>query len=709
MGVELKPLGVVCNIQCHYCYENPLRDAGNKAAAYDIEAMKAAVLREGGPFSLFGGEALLMPKVDLEALWSWGLEKFGSNGVQTNGTLIDEAHIALFKTYKVDVGISVDGPAELNDARWSANLAKTREATARTQAAIEALCREGLPPGLIVTLHRGNASAEKLPALCEWFRHLDRIGVRHARLHVLEVDSPTVREMYALSADASIEALLRLHGLEQAELTSLRFDVFKDMRAMLLGRDEKTTCVWNACDALATQAVRGIEGNGQATNCSRTNKEGIDFVKADASGFERYLALYHTPQQHGGCKDCRFFLMCKGQCPGTAIDGDWRNRSESCEVWKGLYEHIEQELLHSGEVPLSCRPQQLRAVEEIFIRRWENGRNSSIAGVLAGLAENAWPASAAAANSPRPYVMPDFKRVAWINDRARAVWEPRLRRIATAWTEAEWLSVPAGLRDCAIVTLAPGLFVERARAWAALGLSALPLSIHGRGPIATDTASRIAEPQKIDHFRVAVAAPENLAALAQALDRHDDATLSGLLGVPTCCSAHRRRHWTAHLAMDPTWSIAAGSPPRDHGDRCRVVDGPWQTNILWRWLAICAMPHLPCSLDCEASRMIADRLIALGREAGYDEEMSWMRAVLSWPVEWTALHGIAIVSTPILKIAARTDASEQKFTVRRHGEAYPAEGATGLCFPYRRQATFRSTAAKAFKIGMQHALSATGA
>ena len=161
MGVELKPLGVVCNIQCHYCYEHPLRDAGNKAAPYDIEAMKAAVLREGGPFSLFGGEPLLVPKADLETLWSWGLEKFGSHGIQTNGTLIDEAHIALFKAYKVDVGISVDGPAELNDARWSANLAKTREATARTQAAIEALCREGMPPGLIVTLHRGNAGADK--------------------------------------------------------------------------------------------------------------------------------------------------------------------------------------------------------------------------------------------------------------------------------------------------------------------------------------------------------------------------------------------------------------------------------------------------------------------------------------------------------------------------------------------------------------------
>jgi hypothetical protein len=30
---ELRPLGVACNIQCQYCYQNPQRDAGNLAVA----------------------------------------------------------------------------------------------------------------------------------------------------------------------------------------------------------------------------------------------------------------------------------------------------------------------------------------------------------------------------------------------------------------------------------------------------------------------------------------------------------------------------------------------------------------------------------------------------------------------------------------------------------------------------------------------------
>lgn len=695
MGVELKPLGVVCNIQCHYCYEHPLRDAGNKAKRYDIEAMKAAVLRTGRPFSLFGGEPLLMPKADLEALWSWGLAQFGSNGIQTNGTLIDAQHVALFKAYKVSVGISLDGPAELNDARWSANLHRTRKATARSQAAIEMLCREGIPPGLIVTLHRGNAVAEKLPLLCQWFRDLERIGVRHARLHVLEVDSPTVREMYALTADECVDALLRLLALERGELKTLRFDIFSDMRAMLMGRDEKTCCVWNACDPLATQAVFGIEGNGQATNCSRTNKEGVEFARSESRGFERYLALYQTPQEHGGCKDCRFFLMCKGQCPGTAIDGDWRNRSESCQIWKRLYEHLEQELLGAGQMPISGRPER-RALEEFFIRRWRDGRNSTLASALQMLPTQPQGSPAANADPDNAGIMPDFKRVAWVSDRARAVWEPRLRRIAAAWSQVEWLSVAAGLRACAVTTLSPGLFVERAKTWTSSGLAMLPLSIQGRGPAAVEAGSRTAVPANIESFRVAVATPENLARLSRALDHADHAVVAALLGVPACCNTHGRRAWSAGTAIDPVWSVAMRGASGECSDGSAEVDGPWQTNILWRWLGICALPHLPCEFDCEPSREIADCLLELGSEAGFAEEMSWMREILSWPVEWSALHGVAIVSTPILKLSVRTAVTDRKFSLRRSGRTYPTEGATALCFPYRQRKNRRSATSRPY-------------
>jgi uncharacterized protein len=374
MSIEVRPLGVKCNIQCQYCYQNPQRDAGNIPNTFDLPRMKAALERAGSHFTIFGGEPLLVPEHVLEELWAFGLERFGTNGIQTNGTLINDRHIAFFKKFKVSVGISVDGPDDLNDVRWAGSVELTREATARTHAAIERLVREGLTPSLIVTLHRNNATADKLPRMCDWFRYLDTLGITSVRLHDLEIEGPAIGAKYGLTPDEQMRAFLEFAALEP-HLRALRFDVFSDIRNMLLGQDDNTTCVWNACDPFNTRAVQGVEGHGQRSNCGRTNKDGIDFVKADREGFERYLALYHAPQETGGCHDCRFFLMCKGQCPGGSINGDWRNRSSKCDLWMALFSRFEAELIAEGRTPVSVSPHR-GALEAFALRQWTAGQSA---------------------------------------------------------------------------------------------------------------------------------------------------------------------------------------------------------------------------------------------------------------------------------------------------------------------------------------------
>jgi uncharacterized protein len=373
MGIEVRPLGVKCNIQCRYCYQEPQRDAGNASMMYDLPKLKKAVEEAGRAFTLFGGEPLLAPIPVLRELLEIGLRKYGGTDMQTNGTLIKDAHIELFREFRVAVGVSVDGPDELNDVRWAGSLAKTREATAKTHAAIKRLCEEGFNPTVIITLHRGNATAEHLPRMVEWLRELDAMGVKSARLHILEVEDDDEARGYALTDEENIAAFMGFAALEK-ELKNLSLDVFNDMRNMLAGDDTKATCIWKACDSYTTRAVRGIEGNGQSSNCGRTNKDGVDYVKSPQEGFERYISLYHTPYEYGGCKDCRFFLMCKGQCPGTAIDGDWRNRTRDCRVWLTMYETLEQEALADGQVPLSLDPVR-KQVENHMLAAWWSGRN----------------------------------------------------------------------------------------------------------------------------------------------------------------------------------------------------------------------------------------------------------------------------------------------------------------------------------------------
>ncbi len=382
MAVEVRPLGIQCNLACRYCYQNAQRSAGNTYNAYDIDTMKDSILkiRNVKRFILFGGEPLLVPKSDLEKLWSWGFEKFKTNSMQSNGTLINDEFIEMFKKYNVKPGISIDGPGKLNDIRWAGTLKKTREATQKTENAIKRLCEEKMYPGMIVTLHKGNARKKHLSAMCQWFQKLDQMGITSVRLHVLEVPNEKLRNSLALSIQENIEAHLCFAELE-TKLKHLKFDIFQDIKRLLVAKDHNITCTWSSCDPYTTSAVDGVEGNGQRTNCGRENKDGIDNRKSGTPGYERYQALYHTPQEYGGCKDCRFFLMCKGQCPGTAIDQDWRNKTEHCEMWFALFEHFEKELISKGVTPISQQP-NLYLLENAMLNIWASGSNIPMQAIL---------------------------------------------------------------------------------------------------------------------------------------------------------------------------------------------------------------------------------------------------------------------------------------------------------------------------------------
>ena len=344
--------------------------------------MKAAVEAEGGPFTLFGGEPLLLPMRDLETLFAWGFEKYGGSSIQTNGSTLRRGHIDLFRRYNVHVGVSLDGPGALNRPRQarSGSMASTDRATARSEAALGDLLNAGITPGLIVTLHRENASAEALPVMADWFTALDRLGLRSVVLHLLENESAALRVRLGLTTAENLAALNFFRGL-QPRMKQLRFTLFDELRNLLLGADGGSSCVWNGCDPLTTRAVRGVEGMGKRTNCGRVNKQGIDFVKSDEPGYERYIMLYNTDQAQGGCQGCRFFLMCKGYCPGTALEGDWRNRTEYCGLWFGLFEQLEGELVAEGLQPLSQRPDR-GAFEARLVNAWMSGQNPRLTDLI---------------------------------------------------------------------------------------------------------------------------------------------------------------------------------------------------------------------------------------------------------------------------------------------------------------------------------------
>jgi len=293
-------------------------------------------------FAIFGGEPLQIPRLVLERLWGFGLETYKKNGIQTNGELIDDDFIRLFVKYRVQVGISIDGPWPLNAAR------SNKDGTEKTLKAIEKVRAAGIWPALHVILSKYNARGERLAELIKWIKSLEGV-ITEVRFHLLEVDTYKAHEV-SLTSEENQAAYLALSKVE----TQTVLQPFKDMTKLLQGLpfekkvtdDPKDTskdvgCTWNGCDPYTTPAVQGVDGDGTLSNCGRTNKDGVAYRKSSHGGSERVLTLYNTVYEAGGCKGCRYFFACKGQCPGEAIGGDWRNRSTHCRTYFNTFQSIE--------------------------------------------------------------------------------------------------------------------------------------------------------------------------------------------------------------------------------------------------------------------------------------------------------------------------------------------------------------------------------
>lgn len=389
MTIEIRPVGINCNLQCKYCYQWKMREGSPATKRKDPSKLieKLENTASGNYFTLFGGEALLTPIEDLETYWKYGYEKYGQNGIQTNGVLINDRHIELFKKYNVHVGISFDGTGSMNDLRWAGSLEKTRKCTEMTWNNAKRLVKEGIIPSMIITLHELNASKKNIGKFKEWIKEVDSLGIWSIRLHILEKEDCEA-DKYALSPKEYAEAFIDIADFCSKENIDIEFDVFHDINSLLKGKDNYTTCMFNNCDPLNTASVDSIDYEG-VRGCGRPNKNGVDWNKCKTMGFERSYMLYHIPQENGGCKDCKYFIICRGNCPGNGIDGDWRNRSEYCEMWKILFDYFEKKHLEVGIVPITMSP-SLKRIERALLDSLRAGQRTTIEYIINNLDNNTY-------------------------------------------------------------------------------------------------------------------------------------------------------------------------------------------------------------------------------------------------------------------------------------------------------------------------------
>ncbi|WP_238915816.1 radical SAM protein [Clostridium sp. YIM B02555] len=659
MSVEIKALGVECNLNCKYCYENSQRKSKTIKKTYDIEKIIKSIEREGEPFVLFGGEPLLMPISDLETLFEIGLKKFGRNQIQTNGILINDRHIELFNRYNVDVGISIDGPDELNDLRWQNSIKTTRENTKKTINNIKRLCYEHRPPGLIITLHKLNASKERLDQLINWIRELDKLQILTMRLHLLEIESESIRQQYSLSDEENISALLKFIELQE-ELKYINIDIIDEIKNELLGKDRSTSCVWHCCDPYATQSVKGIDDSIFMYNCGRTNKDGVDFIKANKEGFQRYIALYNTPQEYGGCMGCRFFIICKGQCPGTALNGDWRNKSELCNVLKELFSHLENTLLKNGEHTITEEPTRYY-IEKKLLSYWEKGIQTTLESICLSMPSNI--ESSIEYSKEKIFKIPSFVEYSFVGEKQYLYWKSRIFNIRIALARIGILSVSNGVVPISLIRVPTDRLFE-------FHEYAAKHKVH----------LKLLPRRKEDIFeRVIVGKSLDLETFHKSLNNEDYNLIYKLLGASYCCLKNLQDKYNNDYT-----SVIDLTAPLDNYISENQIQYNQILNIFFRPLGIDLLGYLPCTLHCEKSNKLVNTKLILGRENGMKNEVDWLEEMLSWPLEWSSLHGIAELKTGILRLSNNSFFSNNKITIQYNGNRISSNAARGLSFVYNK-------------------------
>jgi len=277
--------------------------------------------------------------------------------------------------------------------------------------------------------------------------------------------------------------------------------------------------------------------------------------------------------------------------------------------------------------------------------------------------------------------LPPFLRINWVNQRARIAWEERLTKAVNGWNAIEWHSVVQGVREVALLEWpkdkeAPALPPEFDFVLLPVQQENLP------GPPMAQAA--------------AFGKPAAIRALEIAWRESDAQTIGTLLGYPDCCI----KHFIEVYGNDRLWY----APWAWQKQAEQSFDGAMPfSNLYLKVAGLQLTPHIACSHDCEATKKLANEYMKVAIDAGLEDVWKDMHQILSWPVQWSALHGIAEIKTPLFRISHDVAATGSKYQTRITGGTVPVDAPQGIAFPFSMVGQRKVRDSKGWEVGLEHA------
>lgn len=356
--VFAKPIGAICNLDCHYCYYlkkeylypqgESFRMPEDLLEEYIVQHIKAfpgPVIR----FSWHGGEPTVLGLdyfrkiVALQRKHQPSRQRI-ANGIQTNGTLLDDDWCRFLANMDFAVGLSLDGPPELHNLhRVTRNQKPTHEQTMR---GYQLLRQSGIACDILCVV---NAQNVQYPT--QVYRFFKQINAQYVTFLPLVEHQPEVESGVSdrsVPAEAFGEFLCTIFDEWQAQdIGRIKVQIFEETARTAL-EQEHSLCIFRpVCGDIPV-----VEHNGDFFSCDHFvdhehrlgNIRETPLVELLESPAQRAFGQAKLKKLPHYCQVCEVRAMCHGECPKNRFiqtpDGE-AGLNYLCAGYKRFFTHCQ--------------------------------------------------------------------------------------------------------------------------------------------------------------------------------------------------------------------------------------------------------------------------------------------------------------------------------------------------------------------------------
>ena len=345
----IKPVSAICNLDCTYCFyldrnADPYETLpGRRMSGETLERLVETYLFYSYPRSTFvfqGGEPTLAGPAFFERLCALQKEhgRSGhtiSNGLQTNGMLLDDRWCALFREYDWLVGLSLDGPETMHDLY---RIDKQGHGTWRqVMRGLETLRNNHVAFNVLCVLSQGNV--ERPREVYDFFRSR---GIDHIQYIPLAEFGPDGNPLpFSITPEQYGRFLTETFERWWPDRRKVRIRFFDNVMESLAGQKPSTCTMHESCDSYAV-----VEYNGDVYPCDffveRSWKLGNIHGESWGEIARRQTRFHFAAKksiEHPECLACDYASICHGGCPKLRYGprGKFEDLDYFCQSYKTIF------------------------------------------------------------------------------------------------------------------------------------------------------------------------------------------------------------------------------------------------------------------------------------------------------------------------------------------------------------------------------------